>query len=162
MTIETAIYIESDLVNIVTYWHSWLLLTNCKTWVMTLRVRDLQSYSDLDSIRNSCDASFQNRDWQVKTRLLLFKCNTDQVHVWERQIQIQGQTQIQIRRQTQMLGNWLPSAPVLSCKQWWPECRNVEPLCSAPPSDLHVNSPPAIQPVPNKPKTMPLPWTQIS
>ena len=56
----------------------------------------------------------------------------------------------------------MPSAPVLSCKQWWPECRNVEPLCSAPPSDLHVNSPPAIQPVPNKPKTMPLPWTQIS
>ena len=59
-------------------------------------------------------------------------------------------------------GKLIPSAPVLSCKQWWPECRNVEPLCSAPPSDLHVNSPPAIQPVPNKPKTMPLPWTQIS
>ena len=35
--------------------HSWLLLTNCKTWIMTLRSSDLQSDSDLDSIRNSCD-----------------------------------------------------------------------------------------------------------
>ena len=30
-------------------------LINCKTWIMTLRSSDLQSDSDLDSIRNSCD-----------------------------------------------------------------------------------------------------------
>ena len=40
---------------LMTQWHSWLLLTNCETWIMTLRVSDLQSDSDLDSIRNSCD-----------------------------------------------------------------------------------------------------------
>ena len=28
---------------------------NCETWIMTLRSSDLQSDSDLDSIRNSCD-----------------------------------------------------------------------------------------------------------
>ena len=38
---------------LVTYWHSWLLLTNCETGIMTLGVID--SDSDLDSIRNSCD-----------------------------------------------------------------------------------------------------------
>ena len=40
---------------IVTWWHSWLLLTNCEIWIMTLRVSDSQSERDLDSIRNSCD-----------------------------------------------------------------------------------------------------------
>ena len=49
------------------------------------------------------------------------------------------------------------------CSLQSPQCKAQQwPLCSAPPSDLHVNSPPATQPVPNKPKTMPLPWTQIS
>ena len=40
---------------LVTEWHIWQLLTNCETWIMTLRVSDWQSESDLDSIRNSCD-----------------------------------------------------------------------------------------------------------
>ena len=30
-------------------------MTNCETWIMTLRSIDLQSDSDLDSIHNSCD-----------------------------------------------------------------------------------------------------------
>ena len=32
-----------------------LTITNYETWIMTLRSSDLQSDSDLDSIRNSCD-----------------------------------------------------------------------------------------------------------
>ena len=44
---------------LVTEWHSWLLLTNCETWIMTLGVSDLQSDSDLDSIRNFCDVFLQ-------------------------------------------------------------------------------------------------------
>ena len=35
--------------------HTWLLLKNCETWIMTLRVSDWQSENDLDSIRNSSD-----------------------------------------------------------------------------------------------------------
>ena len=56
-------YSDSDLdwelfSELVTSWHSWPLLTYCETWSMTLRSRDLQSDSDLDSIRNSCDVFF--------------------------------------------------------------------------------------------------------
>ena len=43
------------LSELVTLWHSWLLLTNCKNWMTTLRSSNLQSDSDLDSIRNSCN-----------------------------------------------------------------------------------------------------------
>ena len=43
------------LSELVAYWHSWLFLTNCETWIMTLRVSDWQSENDLDSIRNSSD-----------------------------------------------------------------------------------------------------------
>ena len=39
-------------------WHSWPFLINCETWIMTLRSSDLQSVSDLDSIRNSCDVFY--------------------------------------------------------------------------------------------------------
>ena len=58
--------------------HIWLLLINCETWIMTLRVRDLQSDSDLDSIRNSCDVFDKTIVKMVKTKkkkkhfLLLF------------------------------------------------------------------------------------------
>ena len=53
-------YRDSDLdlerlSELVTWWHSWLLLINCETWIMTLTTSDFQSDSDLDSIRNSCD-----------------------------------------------------------------------------------------------------------
>ena len=33
---------------------------NCETWIMTLRSSDLQSGSDLDSIRNPCDVYVHN------------------------------------------------------------------------------------------------------
>ena len=58
-------YRDSDLdwerfSELLTLWHSWLLLTNCETLIMTLSVSDLQSDSDLDSIRNSCDVWYDN------------------------------------------------------------------------------------------------------
>ena len=43
-------------------WHysDTTVLINCETWILTLRSSDLQSDSDLDSIRNSCDVWYQN------------------------------------------------------------------------------------------------------
>ena len=45
------------------------LLTNCETWMMTLRSSDLQSDSDLNSIRNSCDVSCISywRIWNIQS-----------------------------------------------------------------------------------------------
>ena len=42
---------------LVAQWHSWLFLTNCKTWITTLRFSDWQSDSDLDCIRYSCNVA---------------------------------------------------------------------------------------------------------
>ena len=55
---------------LVTKWQGWLLLTNCETSVMALRVSDLQSVSDLDSIRNSYDVLSGNQQPALKVVLL--------------------------------------------------------------------------------------------
>ena len=54
----------SDLVTLLT------ISDNCETWIMTFRVSDLQSDSDLDSIRNSCDVSIVKLDFNM----CLFSC----------------------------------------------------------------------------------------
>jgi len=71
-------YRDSDLdwkrfSELVTYWHSWLLLTNCETWIITLRSSDLQSDGDVDSIRNSCDVF--TRCWSIEKKLSAFFSN---------------------------------------------------------------------------------------
>ena len=50
----------------MTQWHSLQLLTNCETGIMTLWVSDWQSESDLASIRNSFDFSW---NWYVPFRV---------------------------------------------------------------------------------------------
>ena len=52
------IQFESVHLRTIKDWHSWLFLTSYETLIMTLRVSDWQSRSDLDSIRNSCDIFF--------------------------------------------------------------------------------------------------------
>ena len=42
-------------------WHSWLILTNCETEIMTLRLSDWHSENVLDSIHKSCDVFFDTR-----------------------------------------------------------------------------------------------------
>ena len=46
-------------------------LTDCETWIMTLRVNDWQSKSDLVSICNSCDATIS------KTCTIVFSALSD-------------------------------------------------------------------------------------
>ena len=43
---------------LVTWWHSWLFLTNWETEIVTSRVSDWQSDSDLDTLRNSCEVFY--------------------------------------------------------------------------------------------------------
>ena len=53
----------------LTSWHSW------ETLIMTLRVRDWQSESDLDSIFNSCDVySLSYLRWAVLVAAALVSC----------------------------------------------------------------------------------------
>ena len=74
-------YRDSDLdwerfSELLTLWHSWLLLTNCETLIMTLSVSDLQSDSDLDSIRNSCDVWLEGRwhqNWAYTSPILFIQ-----------------------------------------------------------------------------------------
>ena len=50
---------------IVTYWHSWLLLTNCETWIMTLGVSDLKSDNSCDVLElNYTSLLNSTRIWQ--------------------------------------------------------------------------------------------------
>ena len=58
--------------DLVTLWHSRLLLINCETRIIALRISDLQSDSDLHSIRNSCDVfKMSNLNWKWKDNLFV-------------------------------------------------------------------------------------------
>ena len=55
---------------------------NCETWIMTLRSSDLQSDSDLDSIRNSCDVyNTQLQFWQ-SLRCWRYRCRWSRWFWW--------------------------------------------------------------------------------
>ena len=58
---------------------------NCEIWIMTLRSSDLQSDSDLDSIRNSCDEKWNTLHpvWIDLSRRedLFFDSSSDQTKV---------------------------------------------------------------------------------
>ena len=67
----------------MTNWHSWLLLT-IDTSIMTLRSSDLQLYSDLDSIRNSCGVSslsFKFKRFYILKKTGVLKINR---HNWSK------------------------------------------------------------------------------
>ena len=55
---------------------------NCETWIMTLKRSDLQSDSDLDSIRNSCDVyNTQLQFWQ-SLRCWRYRCRWSRWFWW--------------------------------------------------------------------------------
>ena len=77
--------------DLLTLWHSWLFPTNWKTLIMTLRVRDWQSESDLDSIRNSCDVLIYKYIFQFEF-VLVFVLHSDwMISQWVYRLRAKGQ-----------------------------------------------------------------------
>ena len=56
---------------------------NCETWIMTLRSSDLQSDSDLDSIRNSCDVFYDRYGCIYRCEEVWWPDSMKCMHIWQ-------------------------------------------------------------------------------